>query len=108
MTTKDLLKLSTRMFTAGRGRTALTILCMGIGFGAILFLVSLGYGLQDALLETITTSGALTTLDVAPNEQDGKFLTAAAAGEMEKIGGVERVEGGYGFGGGQKFEDVAS
>ena len=45
------------MFTARRGRTALTILGMGIGFGVILFLVSLGYGLQDALLETITSSG---------------------------------------------------
>src|SRR4030042_7078720 len=95
MTTKDLLKLSTRMFSARKGRTALTILGRGIGFGAILFLVSLGYGLQDALLENITSSGALTTLDVAPAEQDGKFLTPAAIEEMEKIEGGESTETSY-------------
>ena len=36
------------------------------------------------LLETITSSGALTALDVAPNEQEGKFLNPAAVEEYEK------------------------
>jgi putative ABC transport system permease protein len=108
MNTKDLLKLSTRMFTARRGRTALTVLGMGIGFGAILFLVSLGYGLQGALLETITSSGALTTLDVSPNDQEGKILTAAAADEMKSIDGVEAVEPSYNFNARIKFGDVSS
>ncbi|MDP1846065.1 MAG: ABC transporter permease [Candidatus Moranbacteria bacterium] len=108
MTTKDLLKLSTRMFTARRGRTALTVLGMGIGFGAILFLVSLGYGLQNALLQTITSSGALTALDVAPNEQDGKFLTAAAVEEIKKIDGVDGVETSYNFNARLKIGDTGS
>ena len=108
MTTKDLLKLSTRIFTARKGRTALTILGMGIGFGAILFLVSLGYGLQGALLETITSSGALTALDVTPNEQDGKLITSSAVEDMKKISGVDGVETSYNFNARIKLGDTGS
>lgn len=60
----DALSLSTRMFKARKMRTALTILGMSVGIGAILFLVSLGYGLQKALLARITTTDSLVTLDV--------------------------------------------
>jgi len=104
MTTKDLLKLSTRIFFARKGRTLLTVLGMGIGFGAILFLVSLGYGLQGALLETITSSG----LDVAPSEQEGKFLDSPAIEEMKKIDGVAGVETSYDFKARLKFDDMGS
>lgn len=108
MTTRDLLKLSTRIFIARKGRTLLTVLGMGIGFGAILFLVSLGYGLQGALLQNITSSGALTALDVAPNEQDGKFLDSAAIDEMKKIDGVVEVETSYDFNSRLKIGDIGS
>jgi len=108
MTAKDLLKLSTRIFTARKGRTTLTVLGMGIGFGAILFLVSLGYGLQGALLKTITSTGALTALDVSPNEQDGKFLSPAAIEEIRKISGVDTVETSYNFNARIKLGDTGS
>jgi len=75
MKAKDLLKLSTRMFKARTGRTALTILGMGIGISAILFLVGLGYGLQALLLSNITTSDSLSSLDISPNEKEGAILS---------------------------------
>ncbi len=103
MKTKDLLKLSTRVFTARKGRTSLTILGMGIGFGVILFLVTLGYGLQNALIRTITTTGALTALDVTPNVQEGRVLTPAAVEEIKNIEGVAGVETSYDFGARAKF-----
>jgi putative ABC transport system permease protein len=81
---------------------------MGIGFGAILFLVSLGYGLQDALLQNITTAGALTTLDVVPNEQDGKLLSGDVIETFRKIEGVESVETSYDFSARLKFGDTLS
>lgn len=68
MKSRDLFKLSTRMFKARTSRTLLTILGMGVGISAILFLVSLGYGLQNVLLEKITTSDALLALDSAPSK----------------------------------------
>lgn len=64
----DLLKLSMRMFKARTMRTLLTILGMSVGIAAIIFLVSLGYGLQRTLLQKITTSDALVTLDVTLKE----------------------------------------
>lgn len=60
----DLLFLSLRMFKARTMRTFLTILGMSVGIAAILFLVSFGYGLQRTLLEKITTSDALVSLDI--------------------------------------------
>jgi len=65
----NLLKFSTRMFKARTSRTVLTILGMSVGIGAILFLVSLGFGVQKTLLETITTADSMLTLDVYSNEQ---------------------------------------
>lgn len=108
MKTKDLLKLSTRMFTARRGRTALTVLGMGIGFGAILFLVSLGYGLQEALLNQITSSNSLLALDVSSSDAEGKLLVPEAVREIEKIDGVEKIEASYNFNARIKFGDTSS
>src|SRR3989338_5849395 len=68
MRSSDLLRLSTRMFKTRPLRTSLTVLGVGVGIGAILFLVSLGYGMQTLLLEKITTSESLLSLDVNPPE----------------------------------------
>ncbi len=60
----DILQLSTRVFKTNKLRTALTVLGIGVGIGTILFLVSLGFGLQKTILEKITTSDALLSLDI--------------------------------------------
>lgn len=84
----DILKLSLRMFKARTMRTLLTILGMSVGIAAIMFLVSFGYGLQRALLQKITTSDALVSLDVT----SGKDQNAKLNNEMiEKIRGIENV-----------------
>lgn len=70
----DLLKLSTRMFRTRTLRTVLTILGVAVGIGTIVFLVSLGYGLQTLLIENITTSDSLLTLDVFPPETDQELV----------------------------------
>src|SRR3990172_6939756 len=71
MRASDVIQLSTRMFKTRKMRTSLTILGIGIGIGAIVFLVSLGYGLQKALIEQITSSDALLSLDVVQGETTG-------------------------------------
>jgi ABC-type antimicrobial peptide transport system permease subunit len=81
---------------------------MGIGFGAILFLVSLGYGLQEALLQNIASSGALAALDVAPNEQERKILVPETIEKMRNIDGVEGVETSFDFKAKLKFGDTES
>lgn len=86
----NLLKFSTRMFKARTSRTLLTILGMGVGIGAILFLVALGYGIQKTLLETITTADSLLTLDVypRPSRQD---IGLAEIREIKNIPGLDFI-----------------
>lgn len=87
----DLLKLSTRMFKTRRMRTMLTILGLSVGIGAILFLVSLGYGLQKILIEKITNDEALLSLDVFPSKSEILKLDKTSIEKIKALPGVEAV-----------------
>lgn len=56
--------LSTRMFKTNPSRTWLTILGMGVGTGAVVALVGLGFGLQSIILERIVFGETLLSLNV--------------------------------------------
>lgn len=87
----DLMKLSTRMFKARTSRTLLTILGMSVGISAILFLVSLGYGLQKTLLEKITTTDSLLTLDVTEAKSGLIELNKEEVDKIKNMDGVAEV-----------------
>ncbi len=87
----DTLLLSTRMFKTRPMRTFLTVLGVGVGIGTVLFLVSLGYGLQNAILSKITTADALLSLDVTPGVADLITLTKKDVQEISQINEVEEV-----------------
>jgi ABC-type antimicrobial peptide transport system permease subunit len=53
------------MFKTRPMRTSLTILGVSVGIGTVLFLVSLGYGLQQTILNRIANADTLLTLDVS-------------------------------------------
>jgi len=91
MLIRDIFRLSTRMFRTSKSRTALTILGISVGIGAILFLVSLGYGLQRLILEQITTSDALLSLDVTSGDMENLKLREDAIREISKIDSIEEV-----------------
>jgi len=69
----------------------LTVLGMSIGIAAILFLVSLGYGLQKTLLERITTSESLLTLDVSEAKSGIVSLNNEMLEKMKTMDGVQEV-----------------
>jgi len=87
----DLFNLSTRMFKARTSRTLLTVLGMSIGIAAILFLVSFGYGLQKTLLERITTSDSLLSLDISETKSGVVVLDKEMIKRIEDMPGVEDV-----------------
>lgn len=87
----DLLKLSLRMFKARTMRTILTILGMGVGIAAIMLLVSFGYGLQRALLEKITTSDALSAIDVTRTDEASPQLDHTVIDHLTPLPFVESV-----------------
>ena len=64
MRVSDLAQLSTRMFKTNPLRTWLTILGMGVGTGAVVILVGLGFGLQQIILEQIVFGETLLSLGV--------------------------------------------
>lgn len=64
MRAQDIAKLSTRMFKTNPARTWLTILGMGVGTGAVVTLVGLGFGLQNIILEQIILGETLLSLNV--------------------------------------------
>ncbi len=80
------------MFKARTMRTLLTILGMGIGIAAIVFLVSFGYGLQRTLLQKITTSDALVTLDVSLGKtENGETLNETAIEKLKVLPDVVQI-----------------
>jgi len=87
----DVLRLSTRMFRTNRSRTLLTILGIGVGIGAILFLVSFGYGLQKLILDQITNSDALLSLDVTTGDVEELKLDKNTLESIKKINGVDKI-----------------
>lgn len=102
----DILKLSMRMFKARTMRTLLTILGMSVGIAAIIFLVSLGYGLQRTLLQKITTSDALVTLDVTLGESEDVALDNGVVETLKTIPDVIDVIPVLELSGQGKFGDI--
>lgn len=87
----DVVRLATRMFRTNRSRTFLTILGISVGIGTILFLVSLGYGIQQFILDRITTSDALLSLDISTGDLENLELSEDSLNDIEGIIGVEKV-----------------
>src|SRR3989338_9944547 len=87
----DVIQLSTRMFKTRKMRTSLTIIGIGIGIGAIVFLVSLGYGLQKALIDQITSSDALLSLDVVQVEKTVLVLDSDVLSKIKEFPEVREV-----------------
>lgn len=88
---RDSLALSTRVFKNRPLRTFLTILGVSVGIGTVLFLVSLGYGLQLTILNKITSADSLLSLDVGPGVSNLVELSTANIEEIRKIDGVSEL-----------------
>lgn len=91
MKLRDTISLSTRMFKTRKMRTFLTILGVGVGIGTVLFLVSLGYGLQNVVLSKITTADSLLSLDVTPGISSAINLSQDNVDTIVKMPHVSEV-----------------
>lgn len=78
------------MFRTRPTRTWLTILGISVGISAVLFLVALGYGLQNIILQKIVFNQALLSLTVTP-VNDLIVFDDAALKELQKIQNVADV-----------------
>lgn len=102
----DTFRLSTRMFKTNRLRTLLTVLGIAVGIGTILFLVSLGYGLQQILINQITTSDALLSMDVMTEASSPVKLDKEGLKKIENISGVTEISPMFGTGAQMSIGDL--
>lgn len=88
----DIIRLSTRIFMVKPMRTFLTILGTSIGIAAVVFLISLGYGLQFVLLgKLITTQDSLVTMEATYPDGSNNVLTQDSIGAVAKVANVTEV-----------------
>src|SRR3954470_3287919 len=89
LSVRDMIKLSTRIFTVKPMRTFLTILGTAIGIATVVFLISLGYGLQYILLgKLITTSDSLITIDASYPQESGVVIDTAKLQKVQALPSV--------------------
>lgn len=87
----DILKLSIQNFNNRRSRVLLTVLGVAVGIAVIMFLVSVGYGLQKTILDRITTAEALLTLDVSSPDNASVVIDDRSIAEITDIENVNEV-----------------
>lgn len=88
---RDLLYISFQNFKNRKSRVFFTILGVSVAIAVVLSLVSFGYGLQQNLLDQITTSDALLSLDVAPSDPLIIRFDQSLIDDMSKIEHVDTV-----------------
>lgn len=87
----DIVALSFSSFKNRTSRVVLTTLGVAVGIAVIMFLVSIGYGLQRTILSRITTSEALLTLDVTSPDPLAIPLTDATVQELVRVEHITEV-----------------
>lgn len=103
----DLMRLSVRTFKTRPVRTLLTILGMAVGIGAVLFLVSLGYGLQYILIgNLVTTEDSLRTLEVFYPPESGLNITQDDLKKIRESSDAQEISPVAEFTGEIRFGDV--
>ena len=91
MKVSDFLHLTFENFKNRKSRVIFTILGVSIGIGATLFLVSFGYGLQQMLLERITTEESLLTFDILSPDPELITIDEKTLKEISEIENVAKV-----------------
>jgi putative ABC transport system permease protein len=91
MRIQDIAMLSTRAFKTNPTRTWLTIAGMGVGTGAVVTLVGLGFGLQNIILEQIVFGETLLSLSVNNPPSRAVQLSDRAIKEFEAMPNVKDV-----------------
>lgn len=69
----------------------MTILGIAVGIGSIVFLVSLGYGLQELSINKIASIEAINTLDISPGKNSVQKLNQETVDNIKKIPDISKL-----------------
>lgn len=92
MKIKILFKIALKNLMAQRARTFLTVLGVAVGVGAIVFLVSLGYGLEKMTVENVANFEALFIFDAQTGGSKLVKLDSESIKKIKEIANVVQVE----------------
>ncbi len=88
----EMIRLALRNFRVKPIRAILTVLGMSVGFGVVLFLVSLGYGLQYILIgNLVTTQDSLVTMQASYPSEANLTFTKNTLDDIATYSGVAEV-----------------
>ncbi len=88
----DLFRLSLRVFKTKPIRTLLTIMGMSVGIGTVMFLISMGYGLQYILIgKLVTTEDSLVALGVSYPAESSLNISEQVLDDIVKLPNVAEV-----------------
>ncbi len=87
----DLVSLAVRHLKAKKNRTAITIGGMAIGFGAVIFLLSMGYGVQKLVVSRVARLGEMKQADVTTGQANSLVLDDEAIARFGEMKGVKSV-----------------
>jgi putative ABC transport system permease protein len=108
MRINDLINFSFQNFKNRKSRVMLTVLGVAVAIGVIMFLISLGYGLQKTILERITTADSLLTLDIYPPDTEAISLDNNTLKNVQEIPNIKIVSPQVVLGGQIKMDDISS
>lgn len=95
MKTIDILRIALSTFSHNKMRTFLTIFGVAIGIGAIVFLLSIGYGLQAITIDEISSIKALSTLSVTTGNSGILPLNDESLKTFKDLPGVTSANPNY-------------
>jgi putative ABC transport system permease protein len=88
----DLVRLSLRIFKTKPTRTFLTIMGMSVGISTVVFLVSLGYGLQYILIgKLVTSQDSLITLSASYPTESGLNISSSTVVGIQALPNVAEI-----------------
>lgn len=108
----QILKTTISNLKGKKSRTILTIAGIAVGISTIVFLVSLGYGLQEFSINRISSINSLLSLDVSQGKTASFRLDGATVKKIGAISGVANISPILSLGGkatmGEKKTDIVA
>ncbi len=87
----DLIDLSIKNMMSKGTRTVITVGGMAIGVATIVFLVSIGYGLEKLVISRVARLEEMRQIDATPATASNVKLTDASLAQFKDIAGVSKI-----------------
>lgn len=87
----DLVHLAVRHLKLKKTRTIITIGGMSIGFGAVVFLLSLGYGVQKLVISRVARLDEMKQINVSIGQSSALVINDQTLNDFKNIEGIDLV-----------------